>query len=246
MLNDVSKCIGCRSCQVACKQWNQLPAVTTVFTGTYENPPVLSGKTWTRIHFNEVSENGRVRWLFGKGQCMHCTDATCVSVCPTTAARKYEGGFTLIDQSICAGCKNCVESCPFGSIQMDGETGTAKKCTMCYDRILNGLQPACAKACPTGAISFGSRDEILRKARARQVELSPVYPQARLYGQEELDGLGVMYVLPQPAALYGLPEQPRRPNKANWIKWAFGLIPGLAILFVLWKKLQTEDSKGGK
>ena len=147
--------MGCRGCQVACKQWNQLPAEKTRFDGNYQNPKHLSGKTWTLVNFIEPNDyDQNPRWLFRKQSCFHCAEATCVSVCPTGAAKKRDDGIVFIDQGICAGCKYCVETCPFGTPQFDRKTGTVKKCRMCLDRVGNGLKPACATACPTGALAF--------------------------------------------------------------------------------------------
>jgi len=127
MLIDVSKCIGCRGCQVACKQWNQLQAEKTTFSGSYQNPIELSAKTWTLIQFVEPEDfEEDPRWLFRKNQCFHCTDATCLQVCPTKAIRRKENGIVYINQDICAGCKACVESCPFHVPHPDHNTGTAR------------------------------------------------------------------------------------------------------------------------
>jgi formate dehydrogenase iron-sulfur subunit len=150
VLVDMTRCMGCRGCQVACKQWNQLPYEETKFRGTYENPPALSPKTWTKIQFFESSK-GKQEWRFRKQQCFHCDDASCITVCPTGAAHKAEGGLVIIDQSICTGCKYCAEACPFQTPKFNEESGTAVKCRFCFDRVANGLGPACVKACPTGA-----------------------------------------------------------------------------------------------
>jgi formate dehydrogenase iron-sulfur subunit len=237
ILIDVSKCIGCRGCQVACKQWNQLGAEKTRFTGTYQNPPKLSAQTWTLVKFIEP-EAAPVRWLFRKMQCMHCGEPSCEQVCPTGAAKKQPGGAVLIDQNVCAGCKNCVEACPFHAPQADHAGGTVKKCRMCIDRTSAGLEPACATACPTGAIRFGPRDEIVRVAKARQAVLakkSGVSP--RLYGETELGGLGVMYLLPEKASIYGLPERPTKPTVWIGLKWLAGVLPGAALLYGAWRAL---------
>ena len=172
MLLDETKCMACRGCQVACKQWNQLPGEETGFDGTYQNPPRLSAKTWTLIQFIEPEDfDKNPRWLFRKQQCLHCTDASCAQVCPTGAIQKRENGIVYINQEICTGCKYCVQVCPFGVPHIDHESGMAMKCWLCMDRVENGMQPACAKACPTGAIRFGKREEILGVARERKLKL---------------------------------------------------------------------------
>ena len=231
MLLDTSKCMACRGCQVACKQWNKLSAVETKFTGTYQNPPWLSAKTWTLIKFIEPDNfKEDPRWLFRKVQCFHCTDAACEQVCPTGAIKKHENGIVAINQSICAGCKYCVQVCPFGVPHADRETGTAKKCWMCLDRVSNGLTPACAKACPTGAILFGSRIEMLAHAKKREQILKDQGFSPRIYGENELKGLHVITVLTESATIYGLPEKPRKPTEMIFWRWLLAVIPGLAIL----------------
>lgn len=215
MLIDTSKCTACRGCQVACKQWNQLPAEKTTNEGTYENPPSLSPKTWTKVSFKEISQGEKLEWLFAKTQCMHCTDATCVKVCPTGAAQKTDQGAVIIDQEKCSGCRFCVQNCPFEIPKYDETTNTVKKCRFCYDRVSNGLYPACAKTCPPGAIQFGPRDQIISTGKERVSTLiSKGYKNANFYGDTQLDGLGVMYVLTEKPTLYGLPEDPKVPPSA--------------------------------
>ena len=158
VLVDTTRCIGCRACQVACKQWNQLRATKTVFTGSYENPKHLSADTWTIVRFHEFDD--KPTWRFNKQQCYHCDDASFVTVCPTGAAQKRDNGIVFIDQSICAGCKYCIEACPFQTPQ-PGHSGAAIKCRFCMDRVENGLPPACVKSCPSDALFFGSRREVL-------------------------------------------------------------------------------------
>ena len=246
MLIDVSKCMACRACQVACKQWNQLPAEKTHFTGSYQNPPNLSGKTWTLINFIEP-EDGETRWLFRKQQCLHCTDASCVLVCPAGAAKRREDGIVVIDQKSCTGCKDCVESCPFNTPQYDPETGTVRKCTFCLDRVENGLEPACAKACPTGAITFGEREEILQLAKKRQSVLTERNPAdaPRIYGEKELGGLGVLYLLPEKASVYGLLENPRLPTRNVVFKWIVGIVPAAAVLLGIGRYLREKKTVAG-
>lgn len=254
MLIDVSKCMGCRGCQVACKQWNQLPAVKTKFTGSYQNPPELSAKTWTLVTFNEIEggPNGAPKWLFLKRQCMHCGEAACLQVCPTGAIKRSKNGTVYIDQSICTGCKYCVETCPFHTPHPDHDSGTARKCWLCMDRVAHDMRPACVSACPSGALEFGERDGMLTLAEARKAELvSQGYSSARVYGGKELGGLGTIYVLAEKASAYGLPEDPKLPHWPILGKWALGVIPGLAILFAMWQRLRknavaTEAKTGGE
>ncbi len=224
VLVDTTKCMGCRACQVACKQWNQLKATKTEFTGSYENPKHLSGDTWTIVRFIE-SNNGGPKWRFRKQQCMHCEDASCITVCPTGAAHKLDNGIVVIDQKICAGCKYCIEACPFQTPKAS-EDGTAIKCRPCFDRVGNGMQPACVKACATGAPSFGPREKLLAEAKERAAKI----PNGRIYGETELGGLGWIYVLDRDPAAMGLPVDPKAATKGIFGKWFAGVIPGVAIL----------------
>jgi formate dehydrogenase iron-sulfur subunit len=244
MLIDVSKCMGCRGCQVACKQWNRLPAEKTKFTGSYQNPLKLSAKTWTLVQFIEPEDYPEnPRWLFRKNGCFHCTDATCEQVCPTKAIRKKENGIVYINQGICAGCKACVEACPFHIPHPSHSNGTARKCWMCLDRVENGLRPACATACPTGAVSFGLRSEILDNAKKRKAVLESEGLFPRIYGENELGGLHVITLLPESASTYGLPENPKKPTQKIFWRWVVAAIPGLAILGGIGRYLAKDSDK---
>ncbi len=208
-LIDASKCIGCRGCQAACKQWNQLPAEKTTFTGSYENPPRFSSDTWLRVVFREHGDNGRVDWLMSKQGCMHCTDAACMQACPAGAIYRSEYGTVNIDEVRCIGCNYCVVACPFGVVGFDRRTNKARKCTFCIDRLEGGLQPACATACPTGSIAFGDAQELSAQAMARVDQLQAAgRVNARVYGYDELGGTGMLYVLADEPERYGLPADP--------------------------------------
>lgn len=222
ILVDVSRCIGDRACQVACKQWHDLPGESTrMLAGSYQNPPNLSYDTWTLLRFKELPGNGDNRWLFRKHQCMHCTDAACVRVCPVDALSHHkEMGFVSYDRDKCIGCGYCGEFCPFGVPKLDVNafTGQGKmnKCVFCQDRVTHDLPPACVKACPTGALQYGERQELLEKGRARVRELSADYPEATLYGETELGGLHYLYVLRHTAETYDLPADPDVPLAATF------------------------------
>jgi len=263
MLIDVTKCIGCRACQVACKQWNELPAVKTINWGTYENPPSLSADTWTRIIFKEYGENGTFKWLFRKEQCMHCTNAPCVKVCPS-GALQYNGalGCVTYNEHKCTSCGYCVEFCPFHIPHMVPEhskllgTGVmGGKCTFCVDRVSNGLEPACAKVCPTGAIKFGERDDLVREGKQRVEILRETCPEANLYGEHEMGGLHQMYVLDEHPEVYDLPVNPEMPAAATawdigkWTGVGLGLLAGAGMLgaaMITRARTIAEEKKNGK
>ena len=222
MLIDTSKCTACRGCQVACKQWWDLSASKTTQTGSYENPRDLEPNTYTRITFNEYESGGKQQWLFLKWGCVHCANAACVDVCPTNALKQNAAGFVSFEREACNGCGYCAQACPFGVPRMETInllTGEAKasKCTFCQDRVTNGLVPACVKTCPPGALSWSAdRPAMITKAKARVDALQARgYAEARVYGENELGGLGRLYILTAPANAYGLPESPQYPAEVN-------------------------------
>ena len=244
-LIDVSKCMGCRGCQVACKAWNELPAVSTEQTGTYENPPELSGHTWIRVEFRERPGE----WLFRAHTCMHCTEASCEKVCPTGAI-SHQGEVVIIDQKWCIGCGYCVLACPFGIPHKDEEVGTSRKCRFCIDRITNGYEPACAKTCPSGAIQFGERADLIAAAHKRVKTLVTRYgyPNANVYGENELGGLHTIYVLTDRPSAYGLPEAPEVATSTMLAQWLGGFITaGVLAALPFWllfrrrKQIEAEE-----
>jgi formate dehydrogenase iron-sulfur subunit len=198
-------CIGCRACQTACKSWNQLPATKTVNKGTFENPPDLTPNLYNRIRYVEVpSETNMVRWLFVSQRCMHCEDAGCMRICPAPGALfRTKEGAVAFNKDKCIGCKLCVAGCPFDVPRYD-ENNKVSKCHLCSDRIAEGLSPACAKTCPTGAIAYGDRDELMAKAKKAGYE--------KLYGEADLGGLGVLYAFKDAPKLYGMIERPEIPE----------------------------------
>ena len=216
ILYDATKCTACRGCQVACKQWNELEAEETTNRGTYENPPDLSPDTWLKMRFLEYGDTakGDFSWLFVRRACMHCTDAACVKVCPTGALYHHDLGFVGYDKDKCSGCGYCTEFCPFNVPKKDGSTltglGKIDKCIFCIDRVYNDEEPACVKTCPPGALIYGDRDDMVAEGRSRVAALVAAgHANATLYGEKELGGLHVLYVLADKPEVYELPADPK-------------------------------------
>ncbi|WP_024441432.1 4Fe-4S dicluster domain-containing protein [Mycobacterium sp. UM_WGJ] len=263
---DTSICIGCKACEVACKEWNHNPAdgPLELLGSSYDNTGALGASTWRHVAFIEQSrdrieearESGRrlislgmpkmphdreaatdgappdtdqFRWLMASDVCKHCTHAGCLDVCPTGSLFRTEFGTVVVQADVCNGCGNCVPACPFGVIERrtDGtaapktgrdptpvpNTGVAQKCTLCYDRLVDGQTPACAQTCPTESIRFGDHDDLVQRARQRVAQLhAQGRTEARLYGANEHDGVGgtgsVFLLLDEPE-VYGLPPDPR-------------------------------------
>jgi len=238
MLVNVTKCTGCWECYKACKNHNSLEG-TVRFDP--EDPPELSSNCWITLF---ALKRGRA-WRFRKHACMHCTDASCEQVCPTGAI-SHQGVAVVIDQEWCVGCGYCVQACPFGVPHIDEHTGTARKCTFCIDRISNGQEPACAEVCPTNAIQFGKRTDLIATAITQVRALrNDSYPDASLYGEYELGGLLVIYVLDDRPSVYGLPGAPQLVTSNAAFKWLSGFITfGVAAVLPLWllfrRKKQIE------
>jgi formate dehydrogenase iron-sulfur subunit len=214
MFTDTSLCIGCRACQVACKQWNELGSEQPDWTGTYQNQTHFTDKTFRLVRFIEEpggKPNGDLAWLLMSDVCKHCADAGCLNACPTGAIYRTEHGTVNINQDTCNGCRYCVSACPFGVVSFNEQTGTAKKC------IHNGLGPACAKACPTESIQFGFRDDLVGKAQKRVEALKAMgFKNAQLYGADSngfLGGLNAFFLLLSKPGAYGLPDNPKLPQK---------------------------------
>jgi len=237
MLNDTAKCIGCLSCATACKKANSLP-------DPYKYSLETDAETWTTVKFKKAADN---RVLNVKMQCMHCTTPSCAGICPTGAARVTEGGVVVIDQEVCIGCKNCVVACPFNVPGFSEETGTARKCIFCKGRLEKGLIPACAEACPAGAIEFGNRSDLLTKATNRVNELiNRGYQNAQVYGIDQLGGLKVLYVLPEAPEALGLPRSPKLANGDSVLKWATGILTaGVLAVAPLRSIFQERAGDGG-
>jgi formate dehydrogenase iron-sulfur subunit len=256
---DTSVCIGCKACEVACKEWNRVPDDGLVFTGmSYDNSVSLGADTWRHVAFIEqrrstghqranVERDGEgavsdLRWLMASDVCKHCTHAACLDVCPTGSLFRTEFGTVVVQEDICNGCGYCIPACPYGVIDQRKGDGRAWKCTLCYDRLTVGMEPACAKSCPTDSIQFGPLDELRERAdrRLRQLHEAGV-DDARLYGRDPDDGVGgdgAFFLLLDEPEVYGLPPDPvvtTRDLPAMWrhVAAAAGaLLVGTAAAFV--------------
>jgi len=235
---DTSVCIGCKACEVACKEWNDVPDSGLNLLGmSFDNTGALTANSWRHVAFIEQPaarpereaqflgmpsfdlpgrdgqpERTDFRWLMMSDVCKHCTHAACLDVCPTGALFRTEFGTVVVQEDICNGCGYCIPACPYGVIDRREDDGRAWKCTLCYDRIGDGLTPACAKACPTESIQYGPLEELRERAQARVEQMHEAgVPEARLYGQDPTDGVGgdgAFFLLLDEPEVYGLPPDP--------------------------------------
>lgn len=224
VLCDVNRCIGCRGCQVACKQWNEhdefIPtkenAVKSTNRGSYENPPQLFARTWTKIRFTELEYGGKLRWVFTKLQCMHCEHPACAAACPVGALQKTPNGPVTYDDGKCIGCRYCMVACPFDipTFEWDKPIPWIRKCTFCttpgLNRLAQGWEPACVKTCPTDALQFGDREELLSQAKKR-ITASPGRYVNHIYGENEVGGTSWLYISPVPFDKLGFPKLGSQP-----------------------------------
>ena len=267
---DTSLCIGCKACEVACKEWNRIPGSPKGFSGhSYDNTLDLGADTWRHVAFIEqrkevgLDANGGeliqtaaldglieqaglgtyqdgegMRWLMASDVCKHCTDAACLEVCPTGALFRTEFGTVVVQEVICNGCGYCVPACPFGVLDKRKEDGRVWKCTLCYDRLKDDREPACAQACPTNSIQFGELDELRERAGARLQALTDAGAErAQLYLADADDGIGgagAFFLLLADPEVYGLPPDPLDATRDIATSWssvavaAAGLAVGLA------------------
>jgi formate dehydrogenase iron-sulfur subunit len=236
-LVDVTTCIGCKACEVACVEWNDHPFRETVFDNTYQTMPATEWNFYNLIKFNEHQhEDGRLMLLMRKDQCMHCADPGCLRACPADGAIvQYTNGIVDFNQENCIGCQFCVSGCPFNIPKFKDSTNKVYKCTLCSDRVGAGLEPACIKACPTGCLHFGTKDEMktLAETRAAQLRNDSMFPwpNAGVYDPQSIGGTHVMYVLhdiTNPELYGGLPADPQIP--LSYTVWKYLAKPiGLAI-----------------
>jgi formate dehydrogenase iron-sulfur subunit len=252
-LIDVSKCIGCKACQVACMEWNDVRDEIGTNVGVYDNPPDLSGASWTVMRYAEVEvEAGKLEWLIRKDGCMHCADPGCLKACPAPGAIvQFSNGIVDFHQENCIGCGYCITGCPFNIPRISKKDSKVYKCTLCSDRVAVGLEPACIKACPTGALVFGTKDDMIHHAEGRITDLkSRGYANAGLYDPQGVGGTHVMYVLQhadQPGLYNGLPRDPSISALVGlWkgvAKPLMSLGLGLAVLFSFFHYVKTGPNE---
>jgi formate dehydrogenase iron-sulfur subunit len=234
---DTTLCIGCKACEVACKQWNQLPSDGLRFTGdSYDNTGHLGATTWRHVAFKEQIDDESARWLMMSDVCKHCESAPCQHSCPTGAIVYNDFGDVYVQNDICNGCGYCIVACPFGVLGRadgDNDDGHAHKCTLCYDRQTDGMVPACAKACPTASIQFGRVDELRERARGRVDQLRQRgHDSAYLYGAESVGDYGPLnsfFLLEDHPNEYNLPEAPRQPFRGQGKRYAASFLAGAAL-----------------
>jgi formate dehydrogenase iron-sulfur subunit len=259
---DTSVCIGCKACEVACKEWNLVPTDSLEWTGeSYDNTSALGANSWRHVAFVEQQKplllgDGDLaeplRWLMESDVCKHCTHAGCLDVCPTGSLFRTEFGTVVVQEDICNGCGYCVPACPFGVLDKrhlprseddaplalplfgSQEDGRVWKCTLCYDRLKGGHEPACAKACPTDSIQFGEVDELRERAQKRVAKLeADGWNGARLYGDDPQDGVGgfgAFFLLLDEPEVYGLPPDPVVPTKHLPRLWRMTAVASAAVL----------------
>jgi formate dehydrogenase iron-sulfur subunit len=254
---DTTVCIGCKACEVACKEWNQLPSrnggVIEMSGNSYDNTMQLDGTHWRHVKFVEQFNEDRTdgRWLMMSDVCKHCVTAPCLEVCPTGAIIRTEFDTVVIQSDTCNGCRACIAACPFGVIGINDVSNVAQKCTLCYDRLQAGMEPACSQACPTVSIRFGPIRELRERAEARVKQLHALGEnRAYLYGADDkiLGGLNSFYLLVDKPEVYGLPAAPKMPTRnlipASLFSTAGAVVLALLGLVGIRKRRMDERAEG--
>jgi formate dehydrogenase iron-sulfur subunit len=261
---DTTVCIGCKACQVACHQWNNLPSgqgatrSLPVLSGdSYDNTVGFSDVNWRHVLFIESFSSdpnrSQAAWLMMSDVCKHCVNAPCLEVCPTGAILRTEFDTVYINEPACNGCRDCVSACPFGVIHMseDPARHVAQKCTFCYDRLKHGLTPSCAQACPTQSIRFGPIKQLKKQAQGRVEQLQRAgVKNAQLYGADDkiLGGLNSFYLLVDRPEVYGLPANPKLPSRLVPLSslWSVftAMLTGLGLLFVFRSRAANHARDG--
>jgi len=235
-LIDVTKCIGCKACQSACQEWNDLREEVGINEGSYQNPHDLTANSWTLMRFAETEENGTLEWLIRKDGCMHCADPGCLKACPSPGAIiQYSNGIVDFHEENCIGCGYCIAGCPFNIPRLSNKDSKVYKCTLCSDRVSVGLEPACIKACPTQALVFGSKEDMIEHANDRIADLKERgFGNAGLYDPAGVGGTHVMYVLhhaDQPQLYNDLPKDPTTSPTVGLWKGIFKPLATAALAF---------------
>jgi formate dehydrogenase beta subunit len=255
---DTSTCIGCKACEVACQEWNDLPALATHGSGSYQTLSTLHADFWNLIRFSEHDlPDGGFAWLMRKDQCMHCEDPGCLAACPAPGAIvQYANGIVDVDPERCIGCEYCVTGCPFDVPRYSEGTRKMSKCTLCVDRTSVGLEPACVKACPTGCLQFGTKDDMVELGGKRVAQLrANGFPEAQLYDPPGVGGTGVITVLAHGdhPEWYGLPHDPRVPLGVRFWKHVLrpvgmlamaGAVLGACLHFVRYGRREPQRGPG--
>ncbi len=269
---DTSVCIGCKACEVACKEWNGVPEDGLDWAGrSHDNSGSLGADTWRHVAFieqrapvgmhssnfqrgtaDDAGSHDSFRWLMSSDVCKHCTHAACLDVCPTGAIFRTEFGTVVVQADVCNGCGYCVPACPYGVLDKREDDGRIFKCTLCYDRLQVGQEPACAKACPTESIQFGALADLRERADRRVEQLHEAgVAEARLYGRDEDDGVGgdgAFFLLLDEPEVYGLPPDPivttrDLPRMAKCVAAAAGVLVGIAVASFLGTGLDQESAR---
>ena len=260
---DTTVCIGCKACQVACHQWNDLPAergpgahsLPVLSGNSYDNTGNLSDVNWRHVkfieQFSDDPNRSQAAWLMMSDVCKHCVDAPCLEVCPTGAILRTEFDTVYINEPACNGCRDCISACPFGVIHVSPTRHVAQKCTFCYDRLKHNLTPACAQACPTQSIRFGPIEELKSQAQARVEQLKAQgVDKAQLYGADDkvLGGLNAFYLLVDKPEVYGLPANPKLPSRSVPLSslWSLltAIVTALGMLFVFRERTTRNQTVG--